>query len=121
MFNRRRISMQVLFSSRDTDARELRDLAVRRVRFAMRRLTWLVPRATVHLSDVNGPRGGADKRCQVHLRTDGRGTVVITSLARDWRSALDSALSRATRMLLRLWRRSRAQRAPCSRAIAVEP
>lgn len=104
--------MQVLFSSRDDEANEYRDLAVRRVRFVMRRLNWLVPRAIVQLSDVNGPRGGVDKRCQIHLRTGGRGTVVVTAMARDWRTALDSALSLATRLLLRLWRRGRGPREP---------
>ena len=66
--------MQVIFSSRDGDANDLRDLAVHRVRFVMRRLTRLVPRATVQLTDVNGPRGGVDKRCQVELTTDSAGT-----------------------------------------------
>ena len=112
--------MQVLFSSRDSDANDLRDLAVRRVRFVMRRLTWLVPRATVQLSDVNGPRGGVDKRCQVALRTDGRGTVVVTAMARDWRSALDGALSRASRLLLRLCRRGHGLRERGQRAIPLE-
>lgn len=28
----------------------------------MRRLTWLVPRARVLLSDVNGPRGGVEQK-----------------------------------------------------------
>jgi len=112
--------MQVLFSSRDSDANEHRDLVVRRVRFVMRRLAWLVPRATVQLSDVNGPRGGVDKRCQVALRTDGRGTVVITSTARDWRSALDGALSRASRLLLRLCRRDRGVRSQSPRALPLE-
>jgi ribosome-associated translation inhibitor RaiA len=111
--------MQVLFSSRDCEANEFRALAVRRVRFVMRRLNWLVPRATVQLSDVNGPRGGVDKRCQIQLRTDGSGTVVVTAMARDWRTALDSALSRATRLLLRLWRRGRAPREPGRRVIAL--
>jgi len=112
--------MQVLFRSRDREANELRDLAVRRVRFVMRRLNWLVPRATVQLSDVNGPRGGVDKRCQIHLRTDGGGTVVVTAMARDWRTALDSALSRATLLLLRLWRCGRAPREPGRRVVAFE-
>ncbi|MDE2082683.1 MAG: HPF/RaiA family ribosome-associated protein [Burkholderiales bacterium] len=112
--------MQVLFSSRDGDANQFRDQAVRRVRFVMRRLNWLVPRARVQLSDVNGPRGGVDKRCQIHLRTDGRGTVVVTAMARDWRTALDCALSRATRLLLRLWRRGRAPHEPGRRAVALE-
>ena len=112
--------MQVFFTSRDAGADEMRDVAVRRVLFAMRRLTWLVPRAMVHLSDVNGPRGGVDKRCQLQLRTERAGTVVITSMARDWRVALDSALIRASRVLLRLWRRNHAQRPAGRRALRYE-
>ncbi len=70
--------MQVLFKSRHPHATDLRDLTERRVRFVLRRLGWLVPRAEVQMSDVNGPRGGIDKRCQVELRTDGAGSVVGT-------------------------------------------
>ena len=97
--------MQVLFETRDPQAAGLRDLVVTRARFAMRRLSWGVPRARVSLSDINGPRGGVDKRCQVELKTDTAGTVVITAVARDWRTALDQALARAARVLLRAWRR----------------
>jgi hypothetical protein len=61
----------------------------------------MVPRAKVQFSDVNGPRGGVDKRCQVELSTESAGTVVIASLARDWRTALDRSLGRATRVLTR--------------------
>ena len=98
--------MQVIFESRDPQALRMRDFAMRRVRFAMRRMTWLVPRAKVHLSDVNGPRGGVDKRCQIELKTHVGGTVHITAMARDWRSAIDSAVSRAARVLIQAWRRS---------------
>jgi hypothetical protein len=112
--------MQVFFTSRDADGNQLRDLAVRRVRFVMRRLTWLVPRATVQLADVNGPRGGVDKRCQVQFKTDGGADVVITSIARDWRDALDSALARANRVLLRLWRRGSTQRTQSRRTLAFD-
>jgi hypothetical protein len=97
--------MQVLFKSRHPQAAELRDLTERRVRFVLRRLGWLVPRAEVQMSDVNGPRGGIDKRCQVELRTQGAGPVVVASVAGDWRTALDNALARAARFLMRLWRR----------------
>lgn len=97
--------MQVLFKSRHPQADELRELTERRVRFVLRRLGWLVPRADVQMSDVNGPRGGIDKRCQVELRTDGAGWVVVASVASDWRTALDNALARAARFLMRLWRR----------------
>ena len=47
--------MQVLFKSRHPQATDLRDLTERRVRFVLRRLGWLVPRADVQMSDVNGP------------------------------------------------------------------
>ena len=57
------------------------------------------------MSDVNGPRGGIDKRCQVQLMTDGAGSVVVASEANDWRTALDKALARATLLLMRRWRR----------------
>jgi len=97
--------MQFLFKSRDPKADELRDVAQRRARFVFRRLDWLIPRATVQLSDVNGPRGGIDKRCMVEIKSDVAGTVVVASVARDWRTALDKALARAARFLMRQRRR----------------
>ena len=97
--------MQVLFNSRHPQATQFRDLTERRVRFVLRRLGWMVPRAEVKMSDVNGPRGGIDKRCQVELRTDGAGSLVVASVANDWRAARDNALARAARFLMRLWRR----------------
>ena len=112
--------MQVLFKSRHPQATELRDLTERRVRFVLRRLGWLVPRAEVQMSDVNGPRGGIDKRCQVELRTDGAGSVVVASVASDWRTALDNALARAARFLIRLWRRANDSRRMRRRFISHE-
>ena len=70
--------MQVLFTSQDAEGDKLRDLVVQRVRFVMRRMTWLVPKATVELSDVDGTGGGIDKRCLVEFKTDRGGSVVIT-------------------------------------------
>lgn len=97
--------MQVIFKPSHPQAAELRDQTERRVRFVLRRLGWMVPRAEVHMSDLNGPRGGIDKRCQVELRTDGAGSVVVACVAADWRTALDNALERAARFLVRQWRR----------------
>ena len=111
--------MQVIFESRDPEATQLRALAVRRVRLTLRRLAWLVPRARVQLSDVNGVRGGIDKRCQVELITDGIGPVVVTSIARSWPVALQSALSRAAASLLRHWSRERSHRIRTPRAIGL--
>jgi ribosome-associated translation inhibitor RaiA len=111
--------MQVLFKSRDPQATDLRDLTERRVRFVLRRLGWLVPRAEVQLTDVNGPRGGIDKRCQIELKTEGAGSVVVASMASDWRTALDNALARAARYLMRNWRRSNDSRRLRQRLVSV--
>jgi hypothetical protein len=112
--------MKILFNARATEAEEMRDLTERRVRFVLRRLRWLVPRAEVHMSDVNGARGGIDKRCQVDLKTVGAGSVVVTSVAREWRTALDNALARAARSLLRLWRRDVDSRRLRQRLVSLE-
>lgn len=93
--------MQVIFESRDPWLEQLRGFAVRRVRQATRPLSWLAPRARVQMSAVQGAQDGIDKRCQVELTAEGAGTVVVTSITRDWGSALQSALSRAIRALLR--------------------
>jgi len=112
--------MQIIVESRDADATPMRELSIARVRFALRRLKALVPRAKVQFSDVNGPRGGIDKRCQVELRTDGAGWVVVSSVANDWRTALDNALARAARFLMRLWRRGSDSRRMRQRFISHE-
>lgn len=111
--------MQVLFKSHHPQASELRDITERRVKFVLRRLGWLVPRAEVHLSDVNGPRGGIDKRCQIELKMEGAGSVVVASVAGDWRTALDNALARAARYLMRSWRRSSDSRKLRQRLVSV--
>lgn len=111
--------MQVFFESRDPDGAQWRDIAVRRLRFAMRRVAGLVPRARLQLSDVNGPRGGVDKRCQLELQTDGGGTVIVSAMARDWRDAIDATLTRAAHALRRRAERRRSRRAPLLAGVAV--
>lgn len=99
--------MQVLFESRAPEGATLRPLALQRVSFVMRRLAWRVMRARVFLSDDNGPRGGVDKRCRLELSTTHAGLLVVSTVARDWRTALDLALARAARALVRSLQRSR--------------
>lgn len=98
--------MQIIFESREVSGTDIRAVSVQRVRLRLRRLADMVPRAKVRFSDVNGPRGGVDKRCQVELKTENAGTVVIASLAHDWRTALDRSLARAARVLTRNLQRS---------------
>ena len=113
--------MQVIVETRDPQGAEWRVWSEQRVRFAMRRLQALVPRAKVQLSDVNGPRGGADKRCQIELKTDQQGTLVVSAVGQDWRSALDQALRRAVQSLTRSWQRAQGRPRGRSRRLAVLP
>jgi hypothetical protein len=113
--------MQVIFETQSRDANELRHFADARIRFAFRRLGWLVSRARVQFADINGPRGGVDKRCRLLLSTDGAGQVVFTSMARDWRGALDEVLAGAARNLMRNLRRQRARSRPCARVTIDHP
>lgn len=111
--------MQVIVESSDSQAPELRELAVRRVRFALRRLAWLVPRARIRLSVVAGGHSGVDKRCQVELMSVDREPVVVTSIARHWHVAVQSAVSRAAASLLRHWDRKRQRRSTLPRALGM--
>jgi hypothetical protein len=97
--------MKVSFELRDLDALPLREAAERRVREVTRRLRWLVPHTRVRLDAVGN--GGVDKLCRLEFATRPGKPVVVTALARDWRTALDRALQGAARRVLSVVRRAR--------------
>ncbi|MFM2347020.1 MAG: hypothetical protein RL654_1773 [Pseudomonadota bacterium] len=99
--------MEVLFESRDAEARSLRDQMIRRLRFATRRLDGLTPRARILLEDVNGPRGGIDKQCRIELRGPRLGHLTVQAEADSWQRAFEQALSRISRALAGQWQRLR--------------
>lgn len=84
-----------------------RSLAERRVRFVMRRLRNEITRVHVRLVDVNGPRGGVDQLCQLQMETSAHGKVVVSAVQANAAAALNAALRRAARTLVRLWQRRR--------------
>ena len=54
-----------------------------------------IQRINVNLSDINGPHGGIDKRCQVHLVIPRMPDIVIQDTQANLYNAIDSAISRA--------------------------
>ena len=56
---------------------------------------------TVRVSDVNGPRGGVDKRCHLEVTADAVGTVVVEEVDADLYRAVDRAAARLRRQLAR--------------------
>ena len=72
----------------------------------------------VSLSDINGPRGGRDKRCKVQVRLAGGADVVIEDTETDLYAAIDRAANRVDRAVLRRMERQRAF-APQAQATGV--
>lgn len=61
----------------------------------------------VWLSDVNGPRGGVDKRCKIQVQLDSGREVIIEECEADLYAAIDRAANRADRAVVRQVERSR--------------
>ncbi len=73
----------------------------RRLRFALGRFGDHIGRVTVHLIDVNGPRGGADKKCRVVVEVLGRNPLVLEDTSERLTVAIDRAADRVGLMLRR--------------------
>ena len=104
--------MRVLIHPRTITAadKELRVRVAEALQTALAPVRSLLHWVDVYLTDVNGPKGGPDKRCQVvaHLRT---GPVVVGRTARDPMAAAVAAAVRCRRLIRsRLKRRQHRRR-----------
>ena len=82
-----------------TDA--LRSHAEWRLRFALTYFDNHIQRVVMRLSDINGPRGGTDKRCHIQVVLKGLPDVVIEDTEADLYIAIDRATDRAGRTVER--------------------
>ena len=83
-------------------APSLRDYLERRLHFMFARARKHVARIVVRLHDLNEPRGGRDKLCQIWVTMPGRPEVVIQEIQEDMCYAIDSALKRAAYRTMRI-------------------
>lgn len=97
----------------------MREHVGRRIDFAVRRFASRIERIVVRLVDVNGPKGGPDKRCRIIARFAPHGSVIVEATDADAYVAasqaairLDERVSRALmrRRTLPLTARRRGQR-----------
>ena len=94
--------MRIDINARDfplTDA--LRGHVERRLRFALSCCGDHIQRVVIRLSDINGPRGGADKRCHLQMVLAGLPDLVVEDTEADLYVAIDRAADRAGRTLVR--------------------
>ncbi len=93
----------------------LREHAVQRARFTLSRFGAEVRSVSVSFADINGPKGGIDTRCRVHVRGAGLGAVTLESLSHDAYSAIADVLDRAQRAVRRQLERRREGHPPAHR------
>ena len=107
--------MQVDIQSRGfTLTNGLRDYLTKRLAYGLTGGDAAIGRVIVRLSDINGPRGGEDKRCHIEVRLRGMPDVVIEDTEADLYMAIDRATERAGRALMRRLERRR-EFAPAAR------
>lgn len=88
----------------------LRAHTERRLKFALSWASHDLRKVVVRLSDINGPRGGEDKRCCIQVVFPGVPDVVIEDTEADLYVAIDRAVDRTERSVARLLERQREHR-----------
>lgn len=85
----------------------LREYIMERLNSALDRAQDSINYITVRLTDLNGPKGGIDKRCLINVKLPGRPHIVITEIASDINSAIDLAADRVSLAVERVISRAR--------------
>lgn len=92
--------MQIQIHADDFDLTEgLRDHVATRLAYSLNHGHDIISRIIVRLSDINGPRGGVDKRCGIEIRLKGTSAIAISDTEDDMYVAIDRAVERTRRTL----------------------
>ncbi|MCA9728905.1 MAG: HPF/RaiA family ribosome-associated protein [Candidatus Eisenbacteria bacterium] len=91
----------------------------RRLDFALRKYGSQVQTVTVRLTDVNGPRGGVDKRCSITVGGSGW-DVFVEDLDSDVFVLLSRSVARMSRSVDRKIKRARSVPSVPLRALVVD-
>lgn len=103
--------MKLDIQARDIDRSHLLvDYTTRRIQEALHRFQRCIGDVEVMIGDTNGPRGGVDKYCRVHMRSPHVGTIVVTRNATNAYAAVNLAVRRARRNVANRLARQRANR-----------
>lgn len=103
--------MNINIQARGFDLTEgIREHTRKRLQFALGWANHEVRSITVYLSDVNGPRGGNDKRCRIQIPIAGSRDVVIEDAEDDLYVAINRAAERTERTMARRLERLRGHR-----------
>lgn len=102
----------VIRGARDEVAQTMREYAIRRLSFALRRFEHRIHHVIVRVVDLNGPRRGVDSRCSIAASlADGRHVFVHATTAWPLES-ISRAASRLGEAIRREFGRAASPRAP---------
>ena len=106
-------TMKIQIAKRNVDVNEaLRAHVARRLAFALGRFGDRIGRVIVRFSDINGHRGGVDKRCQIDVDLLPVRAVRAEDTDADLFAAVDRAADRAARSIARAIEREHEIAAP---------
>ena len=103
------IRIEVRFRGLDS-SEALREHAARRILSHLSRFGREVTDVLVRVADVNGPKGGVDKQCQITVRGPRLGSAAVQEMSGDAYSAVDMATERLGRSVGRELERARDRR-----------
>jgi putative sigma-54 modulation protein len=92
------------------DTVELREHIDRRLGFALGKFGDKVNQIAIHLTDQNGPKGGIDVRCKIHVQLHPQGSLLIEQDESSPEHAVDSAVHRLGQAIRRELDRQRDSR-----------
>ncbi|MBB4630694.1 HPF/RaiA family ribosome-associated protein [Sphingosinicella soli] len=94
--------MKIAIQTRDAELTDdLREHLEQRLAFALSRCQNRIRGVVVGLSDINGSKGGIDKRCHLRIRLNGLSDIAVEETEADFDVAANHAADRAKRTLAR--------------------
>lgn len=94
--------MRILIRPTSSIEPDIAERVRRRLEFALGRFSSRVRSLSVRLKDLNGPRGGQDKQCQLDVRLlHPRRVIIIEDVDAEIETAISRAADRAARAIAR--------------------
>lgn len=83
------------------------DQILRRLQFALSKFGHSIRQVQVHFSDLNGPKGGNDKKCSIKVKLVTTGEVMVQGVGKDIATTLSYSVERVGRAVKRELERRR--------------
>jgi len=90
-----------IYSQKFSMTKALSNYAKRRLNFALTSKSEHLNKVTMRLSDINGPRGGADKCCRIQIQLTGIPDIIVEDTELDMYTSIDRACDRVSRTVVR--------------------